>query len=109
MAWRHDRLRTVRQDRDMTIEVLAGLAGVGARMLARYEAGENEPTANVIVRLSQALGTSADYLLGLSDSKGSGYVEKDLSPDEQDIIEALRARQPAKLLRYATAMLESRG
>lgn len=109
MAWRYDRLRTVRQERNMTIEVLSGLAKIGVRMLARYEAGDSDPTADVIVRLSQSLGVSADYLLGLSDDKGSGYVERDLTPDEQDIIEAIRSRQPVKLIRYATALLESRG
>lgn len=39
--------------------------------LSRIENGKNEPAAWMLLALAQALGTTTDYLLGLTDDPGA--------------------------------------
>lgn len=41
--------------------------GTSQKQISRYESGTNDPTGDVLIRLAQALHTSTDWLLGLTD------------------------------------------
>ena len=58
------RLREWRLKRDLTQEELARRAGVPAISVSHFETGHRFPNAESLRRLSDALGVSADYLLG---------------------------------------------
>lgn len=55
MSFRADRLRDLRIKQGFTQEELAEKMGVGTRMLPRYEAGETDPSAEVVISMARAL------------------------------------------------------
>ena len=62
------RLRELRLRRGLRVEELAQAAGITPRHVWRLEAGKRPRVAAVTVaRLAQALDTSVDYLMHLSD------------------------------------------
>lgn len=61
------RLKLAREKAKHTQASLAEVMGTNPRQVWRWEAGENEPSGEIVARLAQALDVSSDYLLGLSD------------------------------------------
>ena len=58
------RLKEVREDRDLTQAQIAELLGTSQTMYARYERGANEMPIRHLVTLCKFYNVSADYLLG---------------------------------------------
>ena len=58
------RVRSHRQQRRLTIEVLAGRSGISRAALSKIERGERNPTLTVAARVADALGTPLSELLG---------------------------------------------
>ncbi len=54
----------MRERRGMSRKVLSELCGLSKNQISRYERGEREPTASVIIILAEVFGCSADDLLG---------------------------------------------
>ena len=62
-----DRLKEKRTEAGLTQAELAGMAGVTPRTIQNYELGSRRPSnMEIIQRIADALGTTADYLLGSS-------------------------------------------
>ena len=59
------RLRSKRGERSQ--RTMAAICDMKQPMYARYESGATLPSAEQLFRLCDALGCTADYLLGLSD------------------------------------------
>lgn len=59
-----NKLRDLREDRDLTQEDVAKLIGIDQRTLSNYENGRTNPDSFVIVKLADFYGVSADYLIG---------------------------------------------
>ena len=57
------RLRDLRQQRKMTQQELAKAAEIHYTHIGRYEAGKSMPSADTLRRISEALGTTADFLM----------------------------------------------
>lgn len=66
---RGDRLRELREERGLSREELTTQLGFSANQVYRYEAGINDATGKMLVKLARFFGVSADYLLGLSDDR----------------------------------------
>ena len=62
-----NRLRALREDRDMTQTQLAQLLHLSQTGYSKYETGENGIPAEILIRLSVIYNTSVDYLLDLTD------------------------------------------
>lgn len=88
--FRSDRLRSLRLERRYTHEQLSEMLGLGVRQIARYESGENDPTADVIGKMVEVFSVSADYLLGVTDERSLRYGIGELSPLEQAAVVAWR-------------------
>ena len=58
------RIKELRLEKGFTQKKLAEKVGCSASMVTRWEKEESEPTATAIVKLSEALGCTTDYLLG---------------------------------------------
>ena len=58
-----ERLATLRQNRKLTQPELADAIGVHVSQLRRYEAGQSQPTLDVLRRMARSLAVSADLLL----------------------------------------------
>ena len=61
------RQRDLREDHDKTQQEIAEVLNMHRSVYRRYENGERETPAWVIVKLAGYYQVSADYLLGLSD------------------------------------------
>ena len=85
-----ERLRQLRLERSYTHEKLAEALGISAKQVWRYEAGESDPTSEVVTRMAKVLAVSADYLLGLTDKETPDLSQSRLSAQEQAVILALR-------------------
>lgn len=62
-----NRIKELRLEKGMTQKNLAALVGCSQPMIVMWEKGECEPTASAIVKLSEALNCTTDYLLGKTD------------------------------------------
>jgi len=63
------RLQELRQIRGLSKNKLARMSGVSQGYLSDLERGKKEaPSAPILARVAEALGTSTDYLLGLTEN-----------------------------------------
>jgi transcriptional regulator with XRE-family HTH domain len=96
--FRNDRFRSLRLQNHYTHEKLAELLGVGKRQIARYEAGQNDPTGDIIVRMAKVFGVSADYLLGNTELPQPTFDDSSLSQKELEAIAAWRKGERLKAI-----------
>ena len=61
----HERLRQLREDKDLSQADLAAMLGTTRQQIGKYETGRQDMTAAKLAALCRTLGVSADYLLGL--------------------------------------------
>jgi transcriptional regulator with XRE-family HTH domain len=66
------RLRQIREGREVSLRVLAKLAGVGVATLARMEAGEWDPRLSTLQKLAKTLGVTVGALIGETSLKRKG-------------------------------------
>ena len=97
MALQPDRLKQRRRALRLSQEQLAELTGVNQPQVSRWELGENDITGTTLTALARALGTTADWLLGLSDSPFQVVPgETTLDTLEYDLLTTLRAVKPTR-------------
>jgi len=65
----YQRIRDLREDRDLTQQDLAEILNVSQTTYSRYESGSLDIPTVSLIRLSQFHSTSIDYLLGLTNEK----------------------------------------
>ena len=96
MALQPDRLRQRRRALHLSQEQLAELTGVNQPQISRWELGENDITGATLSALAQALGTTSDWLLGLSESPFQIVLsEATLDAVEFELVTALRIVKPS--------------
>lgn len=79
----------------MSQEELAYRVGTNQRQISRYERGENDPTADVLIKLADALDTTTDWLLGRTDIQDRPLRgADDLNDLEKDIVRVVRTKTP---------------
>lgn len=61
------RIRSLREDRDLTQSQIAKILGCTQQTYSRYESGEITIDIYNLVKLAEFYGTSCDYLLGITD------------------------------------------
>lgn len=87
---RGDRVKQRRLSIGLSQEELALRAGTDQKRISKYERGESDANGETISQLAQALETSADYLLGLTDDPTPHLESADLTPSEKHMISAMR-------------------
>lgn len=73
-----ERLREIREKMGWSQRRLAHEVGCSQQAILDYEKGRRTPAGDILVRMAVALGVSASYLLGKSDSP----KREDRLPDE---------------------------
>lgn len=63
----YQRLRDLREDRDLLQRQVAESLNCSQRVYSNYERGERDIPTDVLIRLSELYGVSVDYLLGLTN------------------------------------------
>lgn len=72
---RFERIRDLREDHDKTQQEVASYLKMQRSVYRRYESGERETPAWVIVALADFYQVSADYLLGRTNEKMPGQTK----------------------------------
>jgi transcriptional regulator with XRE-family HTH domain len=62
-----ERIRALREDRDITQQTIADALGTSQTMYARYERGANEMPIRHLIALCEFYNVSADYILGFTN------------------------------------------
>ncbi|UWG96519.1 helix-turn-helix domain-containing protein [Dehalobacter sp. DCM] len=65
----YQRLRDLREDRDLNQQALADLLNVSQTTYSRYESGTLDIPSVSLIKLAEFYETSVDYLLGLTDKR----------------------------------------
>lgn len=60
-----ERMRGLREDRDMTQADVAKLIGTTKNQIGKYERSEQEMTVSVLIKICKLFNISANYLLDL--------------------------------------------
>lgn len=63
----YNRIKEMREDRDIKQATFATYLGVHQTTYSSYEIGKLSLAADVLVKLARYYNTSTDYLLGLTD------------------------------------------
>lgn len=82
-----ERLAELRKLNDDTQQTLADKLGISVWSIRAWEQGKSYPFSNVLLAICKLYGTSADYLLGLTDIDPSDEVRKQrqrLTEEEQN-------------------------
>jgi len=69
-----ERFKTSRLQKGLTLEDIATGIQSNKSTLSQYETGKRKPDHEMIIKISEYLGISADYLLGLIDDS-SGKIK----------------------------------
>lgn len=87
------RIREERQKLNLTQEKLSETINVTTTYIGQIERGERRPTLDTLIKISNALGVSIDYLLQESITPASDnlmnlwiQLTHDLSDDEKEMI-----------------------
>jgi len=62
-----ERLRQIRKEKGLTQAEVAKLLSIGESTVSFYESGKRQPDYETLIRLSETLHVSIDYLLGKTD------------------------------------------
>ena len=65
----YQRIRDLREDKDMTQRQMADLLHCSQQVYSNYELGQRDIPTEVLIRLSRIHGVSVDYILGITDKK----------------------------------------
>ena len=104
MALQGDRVKKLRQERQITQEELASRANISLRLLQRYEKTETDPSIDIAARIAKALETTLDYLAGIDNDPDPQLIEMDLSNEELDLILAIRRRNTNRAIQSFAAL-----
>ncbi|MBQ2973227.1 MAG: helix-turn-helix transcriptional regulator [Clostridia bacterium] len=90
-----NKIRELREDRDLRQSDVAEATGIDQRTLSNYETGKTNPDSYAIIKLCDFFNVSADYLIGRSDDKSLAIqkIEKKISEIQaglNDIAEHLK-------------------
>lgn len=65
----YQKIRDLREDKDLTQTQIAKILNCSQRIYSNYERGEVDIPTQVLIKLAEFHGTSVDFLLGLKDEK----------------------------------------
>ena len=65
----YNRIRDLREDRDLNQTAVAKMLGMSQTGYSKYETGENDIPTWVLIKLSEFYNTSVDYLLGQTNER----------------------------------------
>src|SRR5260221_13577269 len=103
-----ERIQQRRKDLGMSQMAFAEALDTAQAQISRYETGENDPTAAVLVRMAQILEVNIDWLVGLSSEMVSEPPSlADLSEVELEAVNILRRCRPEKRVGLVEVMRQA--
>ncbi len=62
-----NRIRELREDRDLRQIDIAKATNIDQKTLSNYETGRTNPDSEAIIKLAEFFGVTCDYLLGVTE------------------------------------------
>ena len=81
-----ERLRQLRQEKQLTQKQLAEALHLSSNSICEYEKGRAEPTLETLKKMSSYLDCSVDYLIGNSDDVGRMLERADSSAQKNRLL-----------------------
>lgn len=106
MSSQSKRIRQRRLQLGMSQEELAFKIGTSQKQISRYERDDSDFTGKVLLKLADALETTSDYILGITDSPDREVREDNLDELETEIFTLLRS-QPEDERRRALSVIKA--
>jgi transcriptional regulator with XRE-family HTH domain len=72
-----ERIRGLRRERGLTLDLLAQRSGVSRAMISKLERGEKNPTLVVAAKVAEGLGVSLSQLVGVEERREIIVVRRD--------------------------------
>ncbi|MBQ2934574.1 MAG: helix-turn-helix transcriptional regulator [Clostridia bacterium] len=63
-----ERIRNLREDRDLTQKQLAKELNCSQQVYSNYELGQRDIPTDILIKLSKFYNVSSDYILGISNN-----------------------------------------
>ena len=100
-----NKIKEVRESRNLTQDQLAELASLNRVTIAKYESGKVEPGAHALSRIADALEISSDVLLGRSEPDTESMRQPKTA--ESRIISECVDRMPAEAREKALSIFKA--
>ena len=84
-----NRIKDLREDRDLRQTDLAKATGIDQRTISNYETGKSSPDAYALIKLADYFNVSIDFLVGRINYNFYGKADKEKTIE--DIIDRLQA------------------
>ena len=81
---KYERIRNLREDRDLTQKQVADILFMQLTQYRRYESGERELPLDLAITLSDFYNVPIDYIAGVSDK--ITIAEESLTADEKQLL-----------------------
>lgn len=105
------RLITLRKENSMTQQVMADAVGIHVNSLKKYEAGQAQPSLDVLKKIAKTMHVSTDFLLFEEHERGPNdkmtlqfEAVCQLLPDEQKIVQEVLE---SLIIKYQTRRWDS--
>jgi len=86
-----NRIRDLREDRDLRQIDLAQATGIDQRTISNYESGKTDPDGEALIRLADFFEVSIDYLVCRTDYDAySSEKRRELIEKMQKMLESLK-------------------
>lgn len=84
-----EKLRLLREEREMTLSEFAELLGTSKQVISRYERCENTPKITTVAHYAKVLNVSLAYLMNdnVIDRQGATPANNTKSPEEPQLTE----------------------
>ncbi len=86
-----NRIKVLREDRDMKQSDLAKEVGIDQRTISNYETGKSNPDSVALIKLADFFNVSIDYLVGRTRIDFYSSIDKkEAISDIQNMLEELK-------------------
>ena len=96
-----DRLGGLLSERQMSQKQLAELTNLTESAVSRYVSGDRVPKGAILLNIANALGSSTDYLLGLTDIAHPLSSEQEIEQAFELIARNAKTMTPEEKQRFA--------
>ena len=77
-----NRIRDLREDRDLRQSDVANATGIDQKTISNYETGKTNPDSFAIIKLAEFFGVSTDYLLGVEKANSDLVSDAEKKPED---------------------------
>ncbi|KYH31891.1 helix-turn-helix domain-containing protein [Neomoorella mulderi] len=90
MATFGERLKSLREQKELSQEALGKKFHLSQSIIAHYEAGRKQPSQDILQRLADFFNVSVDFLLGRTDDPNPGQHRSTIEEDWPEVTDVLR-------------------